>query len=52
MAIFRVDHYLGEPHVSVFVEGLEVYLSIRRGGADLILTYFAKQAAQVLGKKV
>jgi porphobilinogen synthase len=29
---------------------LESLLSIKRAGADLILTYFAKQAAQVLGK--
>jgi delta-aminolevulinic acid dehydratase/porphobilinogen synthase len=29
---------------------LESLLSIKRGGADLILTYFAKQAAQVLAK--
>ena len=29
---------------------LESLLSIKRAGADLILTYFAKQAAQVLAK--
>jgi porphobilinogen synthase len=29
---------------------LESLLSIKRAGADLILTYFAKQAAQLLGK--
>jgi porphobilinogen synthase len=31
---------------------LESLLSIKRAGADLILTYFAKQAAQVLAKQV
>ena len=29
---------------------LESLLAIKRAGADLILTYFAKQAAQVLAK--
>jgi porphobilinogen synthase len=28
----------------------EVLLSIRRAGADIILTYFAKQAARLLGR--
>jgi porphobilinogen synthase len=28
----------------------EVLLSIRRAGADIILTYFAKQAASLLGR--
>ena len=29
---------------------LETLLSIKRAGADIILTYFAKDAAQVLAK--
>jgi delta-aminolevulinic acid dehydratase/porphobilinogen synthase len=29
---------------------LESLLAIKRAGADLILTYFAKQAAALLGK--
>jgi len=29
---------------------MESLVSIRRAGADLILTYFAKEAAQVLGR--
>jgi len=29
---------------------MESLLSIRRAGADIILTYFAKDAARLLGK--
>ena len=29
---------------------METLIAIRRAGADLILTYFAKDAARVLGK--
>jgi porphobilinogen synthase len=28
---------------------LETLLSIRRAGADIVLTYFAKEAARLLG---
>jgi delta-aminolevulinic acid dehydratase/porphobilinogen synthase len=30
---------------------LESLIAIKRAGADLILTYFAKQAAEVLAKQ-
>jgi porphobilinogen synthase len=36
--------WIEEPRVM-----LEVLLSIRRAGADMILTYFAKDAARLLG---
>jgi len=29
---------------------MEALISIKRAGADMILTYFAKQAARILGK--
>jgi len=29
---------------------MEILLSIKRAGADMIITYFAPEAAQILGK--
>jgi porphobilinogen synthase len=29
---------------------MEILISIKRAGADLILTYFAKEAAKILNK--